>query len=56
MHDISRNGRWDQQPRLADQFKQYDSKTKRRGESIETYKGINNNSIQNDINKNSVLT
>jgi hypothetical protein len=34
----------------------YDSKTKRRGESIETYQGVNNNSIQNDINKHSVLT
>jgi hypothetical protein len=34
----------------------HDTKTKRRGESIETYQGINNNSIQNDINKHSVLT
>jgi len=34
----------------------YDSKTKRRGESIETYQGVNNNSIQNDINSSSKVS
>lgn len=33
-----------------------DIKPKRRGESIETYQGVNNNSIQNDLHKHSVLT